>query len=306
VNRPDLSQALRAILDCRLDDVDDPGHRHWLRFPARGSKLAISARVELARVHARELAYLLREAARLRHAADPCARHWRWVAREPGTLAAWRRSFTETLALIARDRCITSFDLAELCERCRAPELADWPAAVELADAALALAPEECGRLERAVAALLSGDARRAATTAALELAAWPPPRADGEFLLVLACAAEAQGRLAEAVALYDLSLPRIERTSAAVHAAAHMLYLALAVGARKPALRAADALVRGANTREFDGADFERCTRELCTATIARRGAGSFGVHPRMERQFLRFTAAAPAVVRRVAAALG
>ncbi|MCC6406330.1 MAG: hypothetical protein IT453_04120 [Planctomycetes bacterium] len=311
MNRDQLLESLRAILADTGADEPESARRFSLRLArrpgARGGPRGLGqpALAELERVHARELAYLLREAARLRSTLEPRGRSWRWLAGKAGTLTAWRRALHEELALLALDRCRPSCDLARMLELCGGEDVADWPSALELADASLALAPDEAGRLERVVALLARGDFRAAARQAAEELDPWLAPRREGEFLAALAAAREGQARFDEALRFYELALERIDRTAGAVAIAAHLLYLSLAQGERASALRAADALVQHAARVDFDPREFERCAGELRAATARLRDARSFGVHPTMERQYLRFTAASPAVVRRVAVAL-
>ncbi|MBI5433293.1 MAG: hypothetical protein HZA52_10730 [Planctomycetes bacterium] len=329
MNRNQLLETLRAILaDTGADEPEsarhfslrlarrpaahggprgagEPGGARGAGEPARARGLAQPGLAELERVHAREVAYLLREAARLRSTLDPRGRSWRWLAGKAGSLAAWRRALHAELELLALDRCRPSCDLARMLELCRGEDVADWPSALELADASLALASDEAGRLERVVALLAGGDFRAAARQAAGELDPWLAPRREGEFLAALAAAREGQARFDEALRFYELALERVERTTGAVAIAAHLLYLALALGERAAALRAADALVHHASRGDFDAREFERCTGELRAATARLRDERSFGVHPTMERQYLRFTAASPAVVRRVAVAL-
>ncbi|MCE9593105.1 MAG: hypothetical protein K8S98_02830 [Planctomycetes bacterium] len=261
---------------------------------------------ELERVHCRELGYLLREAARLRSSLDPAARTLRWLGSRPTSVSVWRRGFEEQLRLLERDRCEMSLDLAWLLERCGAEDVADWPAALELADASLAIAPDEVGRLERVIALLARGDTRLAAQEAALELDLALAPRREAEFLAALALARERERRFAAAARLHAAALECAERVDCRLWAAAHLLYLALVLGDSAHAEHAAGVLARIATRDDFDPREFERCARELGEATALRRRGRSFGVHPTMERHYLRFTAASTPIVRRVAVALG
>lgn len=323
MKRPQLSIALRAILadtsSAEPAYADAPGAvgpntpRYWLRVRRRRDDPERAACDELERVHARELGYLLREAARLRAAVEPDGRRWRWLVGRPGTLGAWRRAFRDALRLVAEERCATSTDLDDLCRRCLADDVADWPSSRTLLDAALALAPHELGRLASAGAALAAGDFESARRIAARELDPRLPPREEGAFWAVLACAEEASGRLESALDCHAAALerfgaqegPELARLDARSYVAAHLLYLALALGRRDHAARAATELAAITARRDFDTRAFELHARDLQSATSERRAARSFGVHPDAERDYLRFTTGPAVHVRRVAVAL-
>lgn len=328
MNRPELSEALRASLERESWDDAARLRRFWLSLPdgSDGSELQHLdwiARRELERVHARELGYLLREAARLGAAREPRARAWLWLVGRPGTLGAWRRSFGEALELLARERCQISPCLEGLLLRCaaaarppssrpdRVPGATQraaqgWPSTLELVEAALELSPDEAGRLAHAGTLLAQGEFRAAERAAESELDPWLPPRREGEFLAVLACAREGRGRLDDALHYHELALARVASTEGAVYVASHLLYLSLALGRGRTALRAAAALALQSQRPEFDPRAFERCTADLRRVTARLRGERAFGVHPALERHYLRCVAACGAAVRQVAVALG
>ncbi|MCK6446706.1 MAG: hypothetical protein L6Q99_09975 [Planctomycetes bacterium] len=323
MKRPQLSTALRAILDDSAPNepayADEPRAaasitpRYWLRVRRRRGDPERAACDELERVHALELGYLLREAARLRAAVEPGGRRWRWLVGRPGTLGAWRRAFREALRLVADERCATSRDLDELCRRCLAADVADWPPSRTLFDASLALAPHELGRLACAGAALAAGDFDGARRIAARELDPRLPPREEGAFWAALACSEEASGRLEAALECHATALERFgeqadsatTKLDARSFVAAHLLYLALALGRREHAARAAAELATLTARRDFDARAFELHARDLQCATSERRAEQSFGVHPNVQRDYLRFTTGPVVHVRRVAVAL-
>jgi hypothetical protein len=118
-----------------------------------------AAERELVRLHRTELAFLLREAASLRMRSTAS----RSIPDEDALpLDAWRACFREALRSAALDCLRVSPALYRLLLDCRAANPERWPAAVDLARAALALHDVEAGRARLAEALLVAGRGREA------------------------------------------------------------------------------------------------------------------------------------------------
>jgi hypothetical protein len=130
---------------------------------------------ELARVHTRELARLLREAAALRiELAAELA---------PERLAAWRCAFREELACAAKDRARATATLHVLLRRMRSEDASSWPLASELARASLALHDTPAARAALGEACLHEGRAAEASASFVEVLSARIRPRTAARAL---------------------------------------------------------------------------------------------------------------------------
>jgi len=158
-----------------------------------------AAERELLAVHSAELAWLLREAVRLRLAAladagGAIALELRALDPDPLPFEVWQRSLREQLACSAADRVRLARSLFEILRSTHASAPRDWPPALELARASLALQPCEAGRVRLAQALLVASDAPAASVLLANLLAARPAPRCTPSVLATLALAEEACG----------------------------------------------------------------------------------------------------------------
>lgn len=154
-------------------------------------ELASAAEHELLRLHQTELAFLLREAARLRIETASATATERAAS---SSLATWRACFRETLRCASRDGARASAELFGVLRRCRAADVARWPDAVELARAALALHDVEAGRARLGQALLSVGRVHEARTAFAAALSRVHSARACESLLNGLN---EAQGLIA-------------------------------------------------------------------------------------------------------------
>jgi hypothetical protein len=118
-----------------------------------------AAERELVRVHLCELAYLLREASRLRR-----------VRHGVTELLACRAGLAEALECARRDGLGLPARWSLLAGFCAASAVEAWPRSVHLARAALEIEPCEEGRAELGRALLAAGDARAAAGAMAAAL----------------------------------------------------------------------------------------------------------------------------------------
>jgi hypothetical protein len=164
-----LSAGLVRVLREVLRDAGGRSSRlRWLASdcaPApRSSEAAraVAAGRELTRVHLCELAYLLREASRLRRAHEATA-----VA-----VRACREGFAEALECARLDGLALPARWSALASLCASSGVAAWPRSVLLARTALEVEPCEEGRVELGRALLAAGEPRAAAAAMAAALLA--------------------------------------------------------------------------------------------------------------------------------------
>ncbi|MCC7013070.1 MAG: hypothetical protein IT454_10950 [Planctomycetes bacterium] len=148
------------------------------------------AQRELARLHAQELAELFRRAARMR------------ISDRVEALGAWRIALSEALDACVADGMCAGTRLRELLTVCCVREPREWPGAVELAEAALALDPNCASRvlLARALGHALRWDEAIAVLANALSSRVAPSARA--ELVRRLVALLERDGRSREALEL--------------------------------------------------------------------------------------------------------
>lgn len=214
-----------------------------LRVPPRrqsSEQLLRAAERELARLHLRELAALLRCAARRRAALERGAGVHPCHPRPAGALGSWRRACREALALARADGVVVAPRAGAHLERCLAHPVRDWPSAASLARSSLRLADCEHGRLQWARALIAGGRARRGLAQLERELAR---PVSRGLLWWALEGRAWAREDLGQA----EAALTDYEAAARAPHAApevcASALALALARGERRRARAAAELL---------------------------------------------------------------
>ncbi|HVS11671.1 MAG TPA: hypothetical protein VMS76_17520 [Planctomycetota bacterium] len=151
------------------------------------ARLAAAQR-ELERVHAAELAFLLREAASLLLLQ-------RARSRDPASeLDTWRACTREALEACAADALALDARAVELLEACLTHPPPSWPSAVDLARLALRLEPCDAGRLRLAQAWMAEGEPWGASGVLALGLSRGPASRLEPRLLAGLARAQSACG----------------------------------------------------------------------------------------------------------------
>jgi hypothetical protein len=215
---PWLHPQLRRVLREVLEQVRGQRRRDPLRTPAlhparaasvrlgahaaRGDRLAAAER-ELEGVHRAELAYLLREASRLRRA--PRAVH----RQQDAALRACRDGLAEALACARSDALRLDARWCGLVRACIDAAVPDWPQASTLARVSLEVEPCAEGRVELARALLVAEDASaaeaaEAGSALAAALLACPSARRGADLLDELAALEERLGRPRRARSLRD------------------------------------------------------------------------------------------------------
>jgi hypothetical protein len=166
------------------------------------ARLAAAQR-ELERVHAAELAFLLREAASL-------VLSQRARSRDPAPeLDTWRDCAREALAACAADALALDARVVELLEACLTHPPPRWPSAVDLARLALQLDPCDAGRLRLAQAWMAEDEPWGASGVLALGLSRRPASRLEPRLLAGLVRAQSACGERFRARKIASLARAR-------------------------------------------------------------------------------------------------
>jgi hypothetical protein len=161
------------------------------------ARLAAAER-ELRSVHLAELAFGLRQAARLRRRLTADSGH----PVEPEAERSCRAGLSEALDCARSDGLTLARPLRELAGACVDLPLAAWPTASGLARTALDLEPGEVGRTELAQALLAEGDVSAASRLLACALLSCPSARRGAGLLEQLARIESLRGRARRARAL--------------------------------------------------------------------------------------------------------
>lgn len=201
---------------------------------------------ELARVHAVELAFLLRDAAMRRFDLGEFASGHRLLERSPMPIDAWRSAFDEELAMLDADGLVLEADVAGVVELCRAADPVDWPISSDLAAAALRVQEHELGRVRLAQGLLADQRPAVAAVVARTILAREPSRAARALALEAAATAGELLGDLDRSLRCH-VRAARCAPPCSPVHRSSLVstLFLALAKGDRARVLEAVDAIER-------------------------------------------------------------
>ena len=169
-----------------------------------------AAQRELERVHAAELAFLLREAtsfvlAQRARSSDPAPE-----------LDTWRSSAREALEACAADSLAVDARVFELLEVCLLRPPSRWPSAVDLARSALQHEPCDIGRLRLAQAWMAEDEPWSASGVLALSVFRRPASRLEPRLLAGLVRAQSACGERSRARRIASLARAR---RHAGVHA---------------------------------------------------------------------------------------
>ena len=193
-----LSAGLVGILREVLREAGERGAGSlmpgWVRADSRLGAAAArraAAERELSRVHLCELAFLMREASRLRRsrASENSAR-------------ACREGLAEALECARADELCLPAGWGALAALCVGSNVESWPPAVLLARTALQIEPCEEGRTELAHALIAAGETRAAAAAMAAALLGCASAARASTLLDELASVEERLGRRERAGAL--------------------------------------------------------------------------------------------------------
>jgi hypothetical protein len=197
--RPSLARVLHEL----LGEIRDSSLAHSLALhPARVATLRLPARAprsdrlaaaerELARVHLAELAFLLREASRLRREGG-----------RPQQVRACCEGLAEALDCARRDGAQLGGRWVALARACVDRPCSAWPRASSLAAASLEMEPCEAGRAALARALLDQGDSLGASRALAAAVLTCPSARRGAGLLEELARVVEGRGCSGRARAL--------------------------------------------------------------------------------------------------------
>jgi len=193
-----LSAGLLGILREVLREAGARGARAlWPGWVGAGSRISgaaarqAAAERELERVHFCELAFLLREASRLRRSRSNAV-----------DARACSEGLAEALECARADELTLPARWAAVAELCTGSNRSAWPSAVQLARTALEIEPCEEGRTELARALLAAGEARVASAAMAAALLGCGNVARALTLLDELACVEERLGRRERAGAL--------------------------------------------------------------------------------------------------------
>jgi hypothetical protein len=180
-----------------------PAQRAGIADGACDAGRIAAAQRELERVHASELALLLREAASL-----VLARRAR--SHDPAPeLDTWRSCAREALEACAADALAVDARVVELLEVCLLRHPSRWPSAVDLARSALHLEPCDIGRLRLAQAWMAEDEPWSASGVLALSVYRRPASRLEPRLLAGLVRAQSACGERSRARRIASLARAR-------------------------------------------------------------------------------------------------